>query len=120
MVETAGSCGPRVPQGVTKRTAVEAVFLVAVMVIELFIATARVVTVNVAVVFPAVTVTLAGTVATAVRLLDRVTTVPPAGAAPVSVTVPVDGVPPFTVVGFRVSEAMVGACTTKLTLRVTP
>jgi hypothetical protein len=58
-----------------------------------------VVTVNVAVVLPAFTVTVAGTVAAAL-LLDSVTTEPPDGAAPVRVTVPVDELPPATAVGF--------------------
>ena len=61
--------------------------------------TVDVVTPNVALVAPAATVTLAGTVATAVLLLDSVTTAPPAGAALVSVAVPVDAFPPTTLVG---------------------
>ena len=47
----------------------------------------------------AATVTLAGTVAANVLLLDSVTTAPPGGALPVSVTMPVEFVPPVTVVG---------------------
>jgi hypothetical protein len=60
--------------------------------------------VNVALVEPAGTITLVGTVATAVLLLDRVTTVPPAGAALLNVTVPWDALPPFTEVGFSVTD----------------
>jgi hypothetical protein len=62
-----------------------------------------VVTVNVALVCPAGTVTLDGTVATRVLLLERLTFAPPEGAAPVSVTVPVELFPPLTLVGFNVS-----------------
>ena len=62
------------------------------------VATAVVLTVNVAVVAPARTVTLAGTVAAA-SLLERLTSAPPVGAAAVSVTVPVDEFPPVTVAG---------------------
>src|SRR5580704_11999443 len=65
--------------------------------------TALVVTVNVALVAPAATVTLAGTVA-ADPLLERATTAPPVGAAPLSVTVPVDGAPPLTVAGLSATE----------------
>ena len=66
--------------------------------------TTFVVTVNVALVAPAATVTLAGTVATPVLLLVSATATPPAGAGPFNVTVPVDGLPPTTVVGFKPSD----------------
>ena len=59
---------------------------------------AVVVTVNVAVVLPAATVAVAGTVA-AVLLLDRATEIPPLGAAPLKVTVPVDEAPRLTLAG---------------------
>jgi len=69
------------------------------------LATAVVVIVNVAEVAPCATVTVAGTVAAA--LLDAsVTTLPPAGAGPVSVTVPVDDAPPATLVGLSVTLLM--------------
>jgi hypothetical protein len=66
--------------------------------------TGRVVTVKVALVAPAGTVTLAGTVATPVLLLERETTAPPLGASALSMTVPVEGDPPLTLVGFSVNE----------------
>jgi hypothetical protein len=65
--------------------------------------TELVVTVNVALVAPAATVTLAGTAAPD-ALLERETTAPPLGAAPLSVTVPVDDDPPFTVAGLSATE----------------
>ena len=65
-------------------------------------------TVNVALVAPAATVTLNGTIAAAVLLVESATVAPPAGAGPLNVTVPVEGVPPMTLVGFSVSEETVG------------
>ena len=71
-------------------------------------ATALALMVKVALLLPAATVTLAGTLAAAL-LLESVTAAPPVGAGPLSVTVPVDDcVPPVTLVGFNVSEDRVG------------
>jgi len=64
-------------------------------------------TVKPALVAPPVTVTLAGTVAIAVLLLESATVAPPAGAAPLRVTVPVEAVPPVTLVGLRLNEERV-------------
>src|SRR5207302_351879 len=65
--------------------------------------TALVLTENVALVAPAATVTLEATVAE-VLLLERFTMAPPAGAAPLRVTVPVEEEPPFTLPGLSVTE----------------
>ena len=73
---------------------------VIVTVVEVF--TPTVVTVNVALVAPAPTVTLTGVVAAAL-LSESVTTAPPDGAGPVKVTVPCDELPPTTLVGFIVN-----------------
>jgi hypothetical protein len=72
--------------------------------------TVDVVTGKVALVAPAGTVTLEGTpVAAVVSLLGSRTWAPPAGAGPLSVTVPVeDCKPPITLVGFSVREERVG------------
>src|SRR5271166_83891 len=78
------------------------------MVKEAFVATGLLVTVNVADVAFAATVTLAGTWAAAVLLLDRVTTAPPAGAGAFNVTVPVDVFPPNTDAGLTLTEETVG------------
>ena len=67
------------------------------------VVTARDVTVKVALLLPAATVTLAGTVTTAVLPLVSVTTVP-VGAAAFKVTVPVDVAPETTVDGFNVTD----------------
>jgi len=70
--------------------------------------TAMVLTVNVALLAPAGTVTLGSTLA-APLLLASITCAPPVSAGPLSVTVPVeDCAPPVTLVGFNVSEDMVG------------
>lgn len=70
--------------------------------------TIDVLTVKVAVVAPAGTVTVEGVLA-APLLLESVTCAPPAGAGPLSVTVPVeDCKPPIALVGFSVSEETVG------------
>ena len=65
---------------------------------------------------PAVTVTLAGTLATVVVLLDSVTIAPPVGAAVVNVTVPVLVVPPTTLVGLTVTEDKLGGGAVGLTV----
>ncbi len=71
-------------------------------------ATALVLTTNVALVAPTATVTLGGTLA-APLLLESATCAPPAGAGPLSVTVPVeDCTPPITLVGFSESKERVG------------
>ena len=72
-------------------------------------ATALVLIVNVALVVPAGTVTLEGTLAAAVSLLESAICAPPDGAAPLSVTVPVEEFPPWTLVGFSVRDESVGA-----------
>jgi hypothetical protein len=69
--------------------------------------TKDVLTVKVALVAPAGTVTLEGTLAAPLSL-ERKTWAPPAGAGPVRVTVPVEDWPPKTLAGFSVNEARVG------------
>jgi hypothetical protein len=90
------------------------------MVTTVGVATALVVMVKVALVAPAGTGTLPGTVAAAL-LLERETSAPPLGAGPFSVTVPVgDDVPPVTLVGLRVSEVGIGGTTVSGALWVPP
>jgi len=84
------------------------------MVSEVLLATGLVVTANVAVVAFAATVTLAGTWAAAVLPLDSATTAPPDGAGALSVTVPVDELPPSTEVGPRLTEFSSTAVTVRL------
>ena len=57
-----------------------------------------------ALVDPAAIVTLGGTVATEVLLLDKEKTAPPLGAGPLIVISAVEALPPLTLVGFNVSE----------------
>jgi len=93
---------PKVPEIVTGVAAVTAV-----VVIEKFALSA-----------PAATVTLAGTPATVVLLLDSVTIAPPVGAAVVNVAVPVLPAPPTTLVGLTVTEDRLGGAGTGLTVRM--
>src|SRR5207249_1259089 len=81
---------------------------VAVMLACVTAVTAFVMTAKLAVVVPAATVTDAGTVAALRLLLVNATTAPPAGAAALSVTVPVLFAPPVSVAGFSVIEASAG------------
>lgn len=66
--------------------------------------TPRVVMLKLAELWPAGTVTTAGTLAAEGLLLERLICMPPVGAIELSVTVPVDGLPPATVVGLRLRE----------------
>ena len=79
--------------------------------------TAAVVTVNVADVLPAGTSTEDGTWA-AVLLLDKLTVVPFAGAAPVNTTVPVELLPPVTDVGFSVTLDTTGGLMVRVAFAV--
>lgn len=79
------------------------------------VATADVAAAKVAFVVPAATTTLAGTVAAAL-LLDRDTTLPPAGAALESVTVPVELDPPGTLAGFMLTDCRLAGGGTGVTV----
>jgi hypothetical protein len=68
---------------------------------------------------PAGTVTLAGTCATEVLLLCSVTVAPPDGAAPLSVTVPVELLPPTNVLGVLLNVESTGALTVSVAFLVT-
>ena len=59
-------------------------------------------------------------VAAAVFELDRVTTTPPAGALPVNVTVPVEGLPPATLAGATATLERAGGVTVSVAVFVTP
>jgi hypothetical protein len=83
-------------------------------------ATADVDTVKLAVVCPGATVTEAGTIAAAVLPLARETTTPAVGAGPFKVTVPVELVPPITVVGLRPRLDNTGALTVRIACLVLP
>jgi len=78
--------------------------------------TGVVLTVNIADVALAGTTTDAGTVVDP-ELLDK-STVMPVGAGPFKVTVPVDDIPPATVVGFKLSEFSAGGETVRIAVNV--
>jgi hypothetical protein len=105
---TAAPGGGGADAGFTVSTAVRATAAnVAEMVADVEVVTDVVVTVKVALVAPAGTVTLAGTEA-ALELSESDTAAPPAGAAALSDTVPVDALPPTTLVGFSDTADSVG------------
>ena len=106
--------------GVTVSVTVRAVPDEPEIVTDVDAVTADVVTVKVPLVLPAPTVTLDGSVATAVLLLESDTTVPPDGAALVSVTVPCDVLPPTTLVGVNEMAESVGALVPGVTVSTAP
>ena len=75
----------------------------------MFAPTAVDVTLKVALVAPAATVTLAGTAATATLELLKLTRAPPLGAPPVNVTVPWTELPPTTDVGLTLTAERLAA-----------
>jgi hypothetical protein len=81
--------------------------------------TGLVVTPKLAVIAPAATVTLAGTVATVGWLLVRPTAKPPEGAGPLRVTLPITVAPPGTLVGLRVTSRTLGV-TCRLAFLIAP
>jgi len=91
------------------RSAVTVAVNLPVIVAVVLDATPEVVTVNVAELEPDETLTLAGTTADALLLL-KVTDFPPPGAFAVSVTVPVELVPPVTELGDRLTVESDCAC----------
>jgi len=89
------------------------------MIAEVTVATVLVLTVNVVEVLPAGTTTGDDTWAAA-ALVERVTEAPPAGAAPFSVTVPVELLPPITEVGFSVTLDSAGGLMVRVAFAVEP
>lgn len=89
---------------VTVRFAEVVVSKNAVMVTDVLLPTANVVTVKLAEVCPPGTLTMPGTVATARLLVASVTEIPPAGAGALKNTVPVALVPPRILVGVIVID----------------
>jgi hypothetical protein len=82
--------------------------------------TALVVTVNVVLREPGGTVADDGTCVAEVLLLVSETTAPVGGAAPLSVNVPVEGNPPVTALGFKVSDVKEAAETASVVVLVFP
>lgn len=75
---------------------------------------------KVALVLPAGIVTLTGTLATEELLLDNATITPPLGAGPLKRAVPVELLPPTTVVGLRETDDKAGGATLKTADFATP
>src|SRR5204862_8173451 len=93
---------------VTVRLAETVVSKNAVMVTDVLLPTANVVTAKLAEVCPPGTLTMPGTVATARLLVASVTEIPPSGAGELRNTVPVAFVPPRTLVGVIVIDCRSG------------
>ena len=105
--------------GFTVRVALRLTELyVAVIVAGVVVVTVLLVAVALALVAPAGTVKLAGTVATDVLLLERVTTAPPDGAGAVRVTVACEVAPPVTIAGLSVIEDSEAGAPFFVTVRV--
>ena len=82
--------------------------------------TPLVVTVKLVWVAPPPMVILGGTAAAAMLLLDSATSMPAGGAAPFKVTVAVEGLPPTTEVGLRVSDDRLAGVTVRGDVRLEP
>ncbi len=80
--------------------------------------TGVVATTKVALVMPAGTITLGGTVTTELLLVDKLMTAPPEGAALPKVMVPVEVLPPVRDVGLKLNAEKVGAFTVRFAFRV--
>ena len=102
--ETVGPEGGRM----VSEACAELELYVAVITAVVLVVTDVVVTVNEALLLPAGTVTLLGTLADPL-LLESVTTAPPVGALAARMTCPVEGSPPVTLVGFTPTEERAGA-----------
>jgi len=94
-------------------------FQLAEMVTGVFVVTLLVGTLNEVEKLPGGTVTVDGGVA-AGELLERLTTAPPAGAWPVSITIPPAFTPPLALVGVTESDFSAGGCTMNWTEAVPP
>jgi len=71
-------------------------------------------------VWPDAIFTEAGTVATLVELLDRVTVTPVDPAGPLRVMVPVEGLPPVTEVGFRLRDTRAKGLSVRVAVSLVP
>lgn len=98
-----GGAGVTVSEAVCVTPEFEAEIVTVVVLAEVLVDTW-----NAAIVDPAAIVTLAGTVAIEVLLLDKVKTVPLLGAGLLRTISPVEVLPPLTLVGFNVSENEIG------------